>query len=180
MTIWSALVGSIFGLVGAACVVLVVLGLPGAWIMLAIAVATDLLLAPSVGDGQPFFGWAAIGVAAGVALAGEIVETLAAAEGARRGGASRRGAIGAAIGGIIGALAGTVLIPVPLVGSLVGAALGAVAGAMVGELSRDGVRLRDTAKPATGAAIGKVLGTIAKIPCAVVVWLVLAIAALLH
>jgi len=180
VTLWSGIIGGLFALLGACCVVLVVIGLPGAWIMVAIAVVTDLLVAPSVGDGQPFFGWLAIGIGAGIALAGEVIETLAAAEGARRGGATKRGAIGAAIGGIIGALAGTILIPVPLVGSLIGAALGAVAGAVIGEVSRDGVRLRDTAKPATGAAIGKVLGTIAKIPCVVVVWLMLTVAAVHH
>jgi len=180
VTLWSTAVGLAFALLGAVCVLLVVLGLPGAWIMLAVAVLIDLLLAPAVGDGQAFFGWPAIAVAAGVALIGEVLETLAAAEGARRGGASVRGAVGATIGGIIGAIAGTIFIPILLVGSLIGAALGAVAGAMVGELSRPGVRLRDTAKPATGAAIGKVLGSLAKIPCAVVVWLVLAISALIH
>lgn len=179
MTWLSATVGILFALVGAACVLIVAIGLPGAWIMLGIAVLLDLLLAPSVGDGQAFFGWTAIGVGAGVALLGEVVETWAAAEGARRGGASRRGAIGALLGGLAGGIAGTVLIPIPLVGSLVGAALGALSGAVIGELTREGVTLRDTAKPATGAAIGKVLGILAKIPCAAIVWVVLSIAAVL-
>lgn len=180
MTLWSVGVGLVFALVGAGCVLLVVVGLPGAWIMLAIALLTDLLLAPRVGDGEAFFGWWAIGVGAVVALLGEALETLAAAEGARRGGASVRGAWGAVIGGLIGGLAGTVLIPIPIVGSLAGAALGALGGAVVGELTREGMRLRDTAKPATGAAIGKVLGIISKIPCAAVVWVVLTVAAFVH
>lgn len=177
MTLWSALVGTLFGLGGAACVALVVIGLPGSWIMLAVAVATDLFLAPHVGGGGPFFGWTAIVASAVVAVVGELLETFAAAEGARRGGATARGAIGATIGGIIGAVLGTVLIPILVVGTLAGAAIGAVLGAVIGESSRQGVRLRDTAKPAAGAAIGKVLGSLAKVPCAVVVWLVLTIAA---
>jgi len=180
VTIWSASIGLGFGLVGACCVLLVVVGLPGAWIMLAIAMLTDLLLAPRVGDGAPFFGWTVIGVGAAVALLGEILETVAAAEGARRGGASARGAWGALLGGLIGGIAGTVLIPVPIVGSLAGAAIGALGGAVIGELSREGTRLRDTAKPAAGAAIGKLLGIISKIPCAVVVWVVLTVAAVMH
>lgn len=181
MTLWSALVGSFFGLIGAACVVLVVIGLPGTWIMLAIATLLDLLLAPSVGDGAAFFGWKALGICAGVGVVGEILELFLAAEGARRGGASRRGAIGATIGGIIGAILGTIFLWfIPIIGSLIGAVVGAVGGAILGELSRGNVAIRDTAKPATGAAIGRVLGTLSKIPCAVVVWLVLTIAAMLH
>jgi len=174
------LVGTLFGLAGAACVFLVVIGLPGSWIMLAVAVATDLLLAPNVGSGEPFFGWTAIGASAAVAVVGEALETFAAAEGARRGGATARGAIGATIGGIIGALLGTVFIPILVVGTLAGAAGGAVFGAVIGEMSRQGVRLRDTAKPATGAAIGRVLGSLAKVPCAVVIWIVLTIAAFMR
>lgn len=180
VTAWSVVIGSGFALFGVVCVAAVVLGLPGAWIMVAVAVLIDLLLAPSIGDGQPFFGWWSIGAAGGVALVGELIEAFAAAEGARRGGASVRGAVGATIGGIVGAIVGTLVIPILVVGTLTGAALGAVAGAVIGELTREGVKLRETAKPAMGAAIGKVLGTIAKIPCAVVVWLVLAIAALIH
>jgi len=178
VTVWSVTIGIVFAAVGAACVLAVAIGLPGAWIMLAIAALTDLLLAPRVGDGQPFFGWVAIGVCAGIALLGEVVELLAAAEGARRGGASKRGAIGALVGGLIGGIAGTILILIPLVGTLIGAAIGALAGAALGELTRKGVTLRDTAKPATGAAIGKVLGILAKIPCAAAIWVVLLIAAI--
>ena len=162
MTLWSVVVGLGFSLIGAVCVLLVIVGLPGAWIMLAVAALIDLLLAPRVGDGAAFFGWWAIGAGAVVALLGEVIETLAAAEGARRGGASVRGAIGATIGGIVGAIAGTILIPILVVGSLVGAALVAVAGAVLGELTREGMRSRATAKPATGAAIGKGLGGCAK------------------
>lgn len=180
MTLWSAIVGVTFAVIGGLCVILVAIGLPGAWIMLGIAVITDLLLAPSVGSGQTFFGWTAIGTCAGVAVLGEVVELWAAAEGARRGGASARGAVGALVGGLVGGIAGTLLIPIPLVGSLAGAALGALGGAVIGELTREGVTLRDTAKPATGAAIGKVLGILAKIPCAAVIWVVLSIAAILN
>jgi hypothetical protein len=37
--------------------------------------------------------------------------------------------------------------------------------------------LRDSAKPAFGAVLGRVLGTLSKLPIAVAVWVLLAVAA---
>ena len=47
--------------------------------------------------------------------------------GARKGGAGRRGSVGALVGGLAGAVVGTLAIPVPLLGSLIGACAGACA-----------------------------------------------------
>ena len=72
---------------------------------------------------------------------------------------------------------GTFVIPIPLIGTLIGAALGAAGGALVGELSRGGVSLRETVRPATGAAVGRVAGTVFKLGFAVVILIQLSIAA---
>ena len=61
--------------------------------------------------------------------------------------------------------------------ALIGAAVGTAAGAVIGELSTRDKTLAETAKPALGAVIGRVLGTLAKLPLGLVVWVTLAIAA---
>lgn len=167
--------GSTFALLGAACVLLVLVGAPGIWLMVLGAICTDVFLAPRIGDGGAIFGWIPIGIAAALAVAAEVVEVAAAADGPRRGGPTRAGAIGALIGGIGGGILGTIFL-LPVVGSLIGAAMGAVAGAVVGELSV-GRTLRQSAKPAAGAAAGRLLGTLAKLPLAAGAWLALTIAA---
>ena len=56
---------------------------------------------------------------------------------------------------------------------------GSAIGAIIGELNAaPNVELKDTIKPATGAVIGRIMGTLAKFPCAVVVWITLSTAAL--
>src|SRR5947207_493564 len=70
-----------------------------------------------------------------IAATGEALELLSGAWGARKGGASRRGATGALLGGFIGAVLGTFVIAIPLVGSLLGACAGACLGAWGLELS---------------------------------------------
>src|SRR5262245_48530518 len=69
------------------------------------------------------------------AAAGEALELLSGALGARKGGAGRRGAAGALLVGFLGAVVGTFLIAVPVLGSLVGACAGACLGAWGLELS---------------------------------------------
>ena len=102
---------------------------------------------------------------------------VAGAAGAKAGGASRRGTLGAIIGGFVGGIVGTFLIPIPLLGTLTGAALGAAGGALVGELTKDGAKFQDTLRPATGAAAGRIAGTVIKIGFAVAIWLQMSIAA---
>ncbi|HEX3871052.1 MAG TPA: DUF456 domain-containing protein [Pirellulales bacterium] len=71
-----------------------------------------------------------------LAIAGEIVETFAAARSAQKLGASRRAALLALVGSIVGAVFGTVVIPIPLVGTVLGACAGAAFGAVCGEVSK--------------------------------------------
>jgi hypothetical protein len=179
----ALLLATAFSIFGALCVVLVLVGLPGAWLLIATAIAIDCLdwiwLAPNA---PLTFHPLTIVVAILIATAGEAMEFALSAAGAKRFGASRAGMIGAMIGGAIGAIGGTVLIPIPVIGTLMGAMCATAAGAIIGELNArkpDGkaTSLRDTVAPATGAVLGRVLGTLAKLPIAVIVAALLAIAA---
>ena len=58
------------------------------------------------------------------------------------------------------------------------AVIGTFAGAIMGELSGDeSTTVRDTLKPATGATIGRILGTLSKLPIAMAIWAALTTAA---
>jgi uncharacterized protein YqgC (DUF456 family) len=168
-------VGGLFVLMGLGCLILVVLQLPGTWIMLVLATllhVVDILWI--VPDGSSAWGWWAICIGTALALIGEAIEFAAGALGAKAGGGSRRSAWGAIIGGFIGAIAGSLLLPI--IGTLVGAIAGCFFGALLGEMSgRDGSTAKDSVKPAIGATIGRVLGTTCKVLVGVLVWVVLSI-----
>ena len=165
-----------YGLFALLCVFLVIVGLPGTWIMIGGAILIDCLDWLWLPPGSPFtFHPLTIVAAILVGLVGELLEFLLAATGAKKFGASKRGMFGAIIGGVIGALVGTAFLPI--VGTLVGAVLGTAAGAIAGETYGGEKSVREAARPAVGAVIGRVLGTLAKLPIAVIVWLILAIAA---
>ncbi len=173
----TIVVGILFAVLGAALAAISILGLPGTWLVIALAAGVDLVELLWRADDPPTFGVWSLALAIGLAIVAELVEFLAGAAGAKAGGASRRGTIGSVVGGLVGGLLGTFLIPIPLVGTLLGAALGAAGGALVGEMSRDGVKLQETIRPATGAAAGRVAGTIIKIAFAAGIWLQLTVAA---
>ncbi len=172
-------VAAMFLLLGAVCIVLVIFQLPGVWIMLALAGIIeycDRFYLPL--DDQQTFGWWVLGACVLLAVIGEIVEFVAGALGAKKGGSSRRGMIGALIGGIVGVF---VFMPmlffIPFFGPLVGAVLGTFIGAVVGELSAERSTITGSIKPAIGATIGRVIGTMSKLGLAMAVWLVLTVAA---
>jgi uncharacterized protein YqgC (DUF456 family) len=124
----------------------VVLGLGGNFILLGLAV-----LVAWAGDFH-HLGWGTLLVLLGLALLGEIVESVLGLLVARGFGASRWGMIGAVLGGILGALAGTAWIP--LAGSLAGAVLGSFAGALLGEML-GGKPFRPSLRAGTGALLGR-------------------------
>ncbi len=106
--------------------VLVPLGLPGLWIMVAGIVGYGWLTAfRSVGV-------ATIAIVVGLAFLGEVIEAWLGFRFARTFGGSRRSAWGALVGGIVGAVMG---VPVPVVGSVIGAFVGSFAGAALFEYS---------------------------------------------
>src|SRR5256885_8575117 len=126
----------IFGLV------LVLLGLPGLWVMVAGVVGYGWLT-----DFRSV-GVATIAVVLGLAFLGEIIEACLGFRFARTFGGSRRSAWGALVGGIVGAVMG---VPVPIVGSVIGAFLGSFAGAALFEYSLS--RTTGTAVRAGGGAV---------------------------
>ena len=173
----TVLIGIFFSIIAAAFAALAALGLPGTWLVIMLAAIVDLIEYFWRGGDDLTFGWVAFAIALVLATVAEIIEFVAGAAGAKAGGASRRGTLGAIIGGFVGGIIGTFLIPIPLLGTLTGAALGAAGGALVGELTKDGAKFQDTLRPATGAAAGRIARTVIKIGFAVAIWLQMSIAA---
>ncbi|MDY7109974.1 MAG: DUF456 domain-containing protein [Planctomycetota bacterium] len=172
------IMGVLFALIGLACIVAIIFGLPGSWIIIALAVVINLVDGLYLAEGRgETFDWRLVAGAVLLAAIGELLEFLAGALGAKTAGSSRRGAIGALVGGLLGAILGA---PFGLIlGALLGAVVGTFIGAIVGEISgREPMTMRQSIKPATGATIGRVLGTLSKVPIALVIWLVLTIDAL--
>ena len=170
----------IFSILGFGCLLIVLVSMPGTWIMIALAVGLEFLQRLWAPTGSPWmFPWWIFIIVIAIAALGEFLEFIAGAFGAKKGGASKKGMLGALIGGVLGAIVGTFVIPIPLIGSLLGAIAGSALGAIIGELNAGpDVELKDTIKPATGAVIGRILGTLAKFPCAVVVWITLSVTAI--
>ena len=172
-------VASVFALIGLVCVGLVMLQLPGAWILLALAVVIEvfdhwyLTTEPAV-----TFGWWWLGGCAAMLGIGELIELVASMVGAKKGGATRRGMWGSLIGGIAGAIVFQVAVPIPIFGALVGAIVGTFVGAIVGETSgRQPQTLKGSMKPAIGASIGRIVASMSKVGIALAVWIVLCVAA---
>ena len=171
----------VFFLLGGVCVVLVVVQLPGTWMLLGLAAIVeyaDAVYLPE-GEQQTFGLWVLVGCLA-IAVIGEIIEFIAGAAGAKKGGSSTRGMVGALIGGIAGIfLFAPLFSVVPFLGTLFGAFFGAVlgtfVGAIIGELTAEQSTIKGSMKPAIGATIGRVLGTMGKIGIALAMWMTLSV-----
>ena len=160
----------IFGVLGFICTGLVLVGLPGAWILLAIGVGIEMLDYTWAGDGVTTFGWLPLLMSVVLLGLGEVFELTTGAMGTKIGGGTKRGMIGAFLGGILGALVGTGLLPV--IGTLIGALVGTFVGALVGEVTGPEARkAREALGPAMAATIGRVIGIVAKLGVAMMVWL---------
>ena len=133
--------------------VLIVLGMPGLWVMVASAVVSNMIV-----PGDPI-GWVTL-VAVGVlALVAELLEFTLSGRYARKYGGSRRAGWGAILGGIVGAMVG---FPVPIIGPIIGAFVGSFLGALIAELTA-GASPGDATRVAKGALIGRVVSTMLKI-----------------
>lgn len=150
---------------------LVVLGLPGNWLM----VASTALVAWLYWD-QGLFSLETLVALAALATLGELLELGTALVGSKAGGGTGRGSLGALAGGFGGAVLGTIFIPVPLLGSLVGACLGAGLGAWGLEI-QGGLPGRRAVRSGVGAGVGRFFGTVLKLSLGVLIWLVAAVAA---
>ena len=133
--------------------ILIVLGLPGLWIMVGSAVVYNLVVP---GDPIGWFTLVAVGV---LALVAELLEFSMTGSYARKYGGSRRAGWGAIIGSIVGAMVG---FPVPIVGPVIGAFVGSFLGALIAEFT-GGSSAGDATRVAKGALIGRVVSTVLKI-----------------
>ncbi len=139
--------------------VLVPLGLPGLWVMVAGVVGYGWLT-----DFRSV-GVVTIAVVLGLASLAEIVEAWLGFRFARTFGGSRRSAWGALVGGIVGAAMG---VPVPIFGSVIGAFLGSFAGAALFEYSLSRMPLT-AVRAGWGAVVGRATAAAAKIALGVVI-----------
>jgi len=146
---WSA-----FGIAIMVGLALDLVGLFGNWIILAAMVVAWIVM------GFVPFGWLGIGLMFGLAVLGEVLETLAAGYGAKKFGGSKGSMLAALAGCLAGAILGTPLFPI--IGTLIGACIGAFVGAALWEYIKHEKRPGEALWTGLGAAIGKVAGLFVK------------------
>ncbi len=146
-----------------------VLGVPGNW---GIVIAAALLawLAPE--EWAARVSWPGVGLLAGLAGLGELLEFIAGSAGVGQAGGSRRAMVLALVGSLIGAIAGLFIgLPIPVVGGLVASlicsGLGAAVGAVMGQrwLGRS---WQETMSVGWAAFYGRLVGTLGKSICGAV------------
>jgi uncharacterized protein len=145
------------------------LGLPGLWLIVAAYAAYAWLTQWNV-----YIGWPSMIALLVLAALAEVVEFFAGAAGSKAAGGRARGMIGAIVGALIGGIA---LSPVfPVIGTIFGACLGAFIGAAALEFyDRDA---RHALRVGMGAAKGRFYGIVSKLAFGVVMFVIVAVAAL--
>lgn len=151
---------------------MVLLNLPGNWVM----IGCTLLFAWWHWD-QGVFSIFTLALIVILGLIGEIVEFFAGMGGAKRSGASWKGALGAFAGGLAGGIIGTFLIPIPVFGTLVGACAGAGLGTWIVEHAILGKTMDESVQSGMGAGIGVFVGVLSKFAIGVVIYLIITVAA---
>ena len=148
-------------LFGLASLFLVLLGLPGLWVIVALSLAL-----PWIGGS-----WSDVGILFGAAALAEVLEFGASLGLARKSGAGKSGLAGAFVGGLAGAILGTSFLP-PL-GTLLGAALGSFGAAAISERMLAKRTHGESFKVGFGAFVGTVFGRVLKVWLGVfqVIWL---------
>lgn len=159
MSVLDVVLVVLLGVVCAAGMLLTVLQLPGTWIIAAAAAGYAWYY-----DWRLLELWT-VGVLFGVAALAELIEFLSGMWAGRRGGASRR----AGWFGLVGAIAGALLLTIPIfvIGTIIGAAIGAFAGALIGEIT-GGTGLGQGVRSGSFTAVGRVIGSVAKVGAAVI------------
>lgn len=148
--------------------VLIPLGLPGLWVM----VAGVLLYAWL--SGFATIGPVTIIAVLVFALLGEVIESWLGFRFARRYGGSSRSGWGALVGGVAGAIIG---VPVAIVGSVIGAFLGAFVGAAAFEYSASR-SMSIAGRAGWGAVVGRAAAAATKIALGLVILLLGLVAAI--
>jgi len=146
--------------------ILIPIGLPGTWLMVAIAIVDKLA------DHTTGVGVVTIACVTSIALLAELAEWVLIARFAKRYGGSRRAGWGAVIGGFVGVLVG---VPVPIVGSIIGGFVGSFVGALVAEYEATGNH-RHATRAATGALLGRAAAAAMKVAAGVAMaaWILIA------
>ena len=152
-------------------------GLPGNWIMVAIA-AVYCWLMPA--ESPYAFGWMVVFAMAVLAGVGELLEFFTSALRAKKAGGSRKGMWCSVLGSILGSVAGVLIgIPVPVIGSLVAALLFSAAGALLGAYLGEkwhGRENKEAWRVGVASFLGSLLGSIAKLLIGLVALLVASLA----
>ncbi|AGW12129.1 DUF456 domain-containing protein [Megalodesulfovibrio gigas] len=144
---------------------IIVFGLPGNWLMVALVAVWKLM------NSDVAFGWGFVALIGGIALVGEGVELSLQLLTGRKHGSSKKGNIGGYVGLILGAILGA---PILFgLGALPGALLGAYLGCLFMEHSQ-GRPWPEANRAARGVLLGSFLGIVTKFSLGVVI-LVLAI-----
>lgn len=121
--------------------------------------STPLVLIAAIGHklyfGETGVAWWVMGILVGFTLLSLVMDYLASIYGAKRLGATWRGAVGAVVGGLIG-----------LFFNLPGILLGPFAGAALFEMA-GGRNFKESSRAGLGATIGLLAGAIGKLACCV-------------
>jgi uncharacterized protein YqgC (DUF456 family) len=150
---------------GGASLFLNALGLPGNWVLLLLAAGYAWL------SHFDRVGFGTLGVLAGIAVLGELLELVVGLAWTAKKGATKRGTLGAFLGGLGGALLASGWIPP--IGALFGAFAGTFAGAYLLEYSAE--KKKDAALRAGRAAfVGRIVASGIKTLCGFWMWSVLA------
>jgi uncharacterized protein YqgC (DUF456 family) len=104
---------------------LIFLGVPGGWVALVAILIFD------IATGFSTVGWVLLLVMAGIAVCGEVIESVLGLVYVAHKGATKWGVLGAFVGGLVGAIGGTAVFP--FIGSIIFGLLGAFAGAVIFE-----------------------------------------------
>lgn len=174
MTLWEYVAATLIILSGVLGVVITALTLPGLWLTIAVAALCKLWHPEQIA-------WTSLIIAISLGVLAELIEFFASALGAAKVGGSRRGAIGATVGGLIGALVGAVL-PPPIIACIIGASVGAGLGAFLAERTHKPENVqtyKHSAKVGAGAAVGRLVATVAKVILATIIAIILAFDAFL-
>ncbi len=145
------------------------MSLPGLWLMAA-AAGLYALVTP-----EHYLWPRGMVLVLSLCVAGELLEFLAGAGGAKKAGGSGRAMLFGTIGGVVGGV--LLSIPVPIIGTIAGVCIGAFAGATLAQLTVHNNFAHST-RVGFGAAKGTLLGILAKLCVGVVILIVVAWSAL--
>ena len=132
---------------------LVYLGLGGNFVLLSLALLHALV------TGFDPIGWTLLGILAGLAVLGELIEFVLGNFYVLRKGATGLGTFGGFAGGLLGAVLGNGVVPV--VGAVLGSFVGAFGGCVLGEWWRQR-RLEPSVRIGTHAFIGRLIAILTK------------------